>query len=97
MKYCTKCGKELMDEAVICPHCGCAIESAEKTKNESNWMPIAGFVCSFFIPILGWIFGGLGLKKSKELYDDKGKKFSIAALIISSVVFIINFIVLMSY
>ncbi|MBO7394077.1 MAG: zinc-ribbon domain-containing protein, partial [Abditibacteriota bacterium] len=24
MKYCRQCGKELLDEAVICPHCGCA-------------------------------------------------------------------------
>ncbi len=23
MKYCTHCGKEIMDEAVICPGCGC--------------------------------------------------------------------------
>ena len=23
MKYCSKCGKELLDEAVICPQCGC--------------------------------------------------------------------------
>ena len=22
--FCTKCGKEIMDEAVICPNCGCA-------------------------------------------------------------------------
>lgn len=27
MKYCTKCGKELFDEAVICPGCGCKTES----------------------------------------------------------------------
>lgn len=25
MKYCTKCGKEIMDEAVVCPNCGCAV------------------------------------------------------------------------
>lgn len=25
MKYCTHCGKELMDEAVICVGCGCAV------------------------------------------------------------------------
>lgn len=25
MKFCTYCGKELFDEAVICPGCGCAI------------------------------------------------------------------------
>ena len=28
MKYCTKCGNELMDEAVICPKCGCMVEGA---------------------------------------------------------------------
>ena len=26
MKYCSKCGKELFDEAVFCPGCGCATE-----------------------------------------------------------------------
>jgi hypothetical protein len=25
MKYCTKCGRELFDEAVLCPGCGCTI------------------------------------------------------------------------
>ncbi|MBE6941685.1 MAG: hypothetical protein E7455_05345 [Ruminococcaceae bacterium] len=28
MKFCTHCGKELFDEAVICPGCGCATGSA---------------------------------------------------------------------
>lgn len=28
MKYCTHCGKELFDEAVICPGCGCAVGTA---------------------------------------------------------------------
>ena len=27
MKYCTHCGKELFDEAVICPGCGCAVST----------------------------------------------------------------------
>lgn len=26
MKFCHKCGKEIMDEAVICPNCGCAVK-----------------------------------------------------------------------
>ena len=26
MKYCTKCGKELLDEAVVCINCGCAVK-----------------------------------------------------------------------
>lgn len=32
MKYFSKCGNELTDEAVICPKCGCAIESVKKKK-----------------------------------------------------------------
>lgn len=28
MKYCSKCGNELYDEAVICPGCGCAVQTA---------------------------------------------------------------------
>ena len=27
MKFCSKCGKELLDEAVICPGCGCPVDS----------------------------------------------------------------------
>ena len=33
MKFCEKCGKEIMDEAVLCPGCGCAVKKeAEATK-----------------------------------------------------------------
>ena len=33
MKFCEKCGKEIMDEAVLCPGCGCAVKKeAETTK-----------------------------------------------------------------
>ena len=28
MKYCTKCGKELFDEAMLCPNCGCMQNTA---------------------------------------------------------------------
>ncbi len=36
MKYCSKCGKEIHDEAVICVHCGCAVESAAAPKREDS-------------------------------------------------------------
>lgn len=58
-------------------------------------MAIAGFVCSFFIPILGWIFGGIGLNKSKSM-NGKGKGFSIAAIVIASVMFVIGFAINMT-
>ncbi len=27
MKFCSKCGKEINEEAIICVHCGCSVES----------------------------------------------------------------------
>lgn len=32
MKYCEKCGAEIMDEAVVCPKCGCSVKSAKAEK-----------------------------------------------------------------
>jgi hypothetical protein len=46
-------------------------------------MAIAGFVCSFLIPLVGLILSIIGLKKSKILNDGKG--LSTAGIIISSI------------
>jgi len=29
MKFCTKCGKQLLDEAIMCPGCGCLVNRVE--------------------------------------------------------------------
>ncbi len=29
MKYCEKCGAELLDEAIVCPKCGCSVKSTK--------------------------------------------------------------------
>ena len=35
MKFCAKCGKEVMDEAVICPGCGCAVQQVKQQPKQS--------------------------------------------------------------
>ena len=51
MKFCTKCGKEIRDESVICPHCGCAVASERNTVVGDA--PSPGFaVLGFFIPLV---------------------------------------------
>lgn len=94
--FCSNCGKELDDNAVVCTHCGCLtreasfvkpmVERSEVEEGQSNGIAIAGFVCSFFIPLLGWIFGGVGLSRSAK-QNGKGKGFSIASLVIASIMF----------
>lgn len=34
MKFCVKCGSEIMEESVICPKCGCMVDG--KLQNKSN-------------------------------------------------------------
>ena len=57
MKYCSQCGAQLVDEAVVCPQCGCAV-AAQKTA-DPNVSPksrlVALLLCIFV--------GGLGIHR----------------------------------
>ena len=75
MKFCSKCGNELMDEAVICPKCGCMVNgeltpkkkpvatNAQSTSNEEiKPLSIVNFVHSVMVVIaLFWLFLSLGI------------------------------------
>lgn len=47
--FCSKCGKEIDDAAMICPSCGCATinfaqaQSAPKASNSSDYLAISNF------------------------------------------------------
>ncbi len=52
MKFCTKCGKETVDEAVICVHCGCSINGNYQSLDNPSilwtllaiWQPLIGII-----------------------------------------------------
>lgn len=50
--FCTKCGKEILDDAVICIHCGCSTQN-EPAANQSGSIGMA--ILGFFIPLAGLI------------------------------------------
>ena len=52
--FCKKCGKEIDDEAIVCVHCGCAVE--ETKKNTEQDTPKTGMGILF-----GWLLGLIGL------------------------------------
>lgn len=56
-------------------------------------MAIAGFVCSFLIPLLGLIFSGIGLKTANKTGNGRG--LSIAGIVISILSLAIYFIMLL--
>ena len=53
MKYCSQCGKELVDEAVVCPNCGCAVQAPA---NQQEDKPSTGLnILVFLFPVIGLI------------------------------------------
>ena len=76
--FCSKCGKEVNDEAVVCVHCGCAIENKKTSVANSNDAPNTGFaVLGFFIPLVGLIL----YLVNKDTYPLKAKSAGKGALI----------------
>lgn len=86
MKYCTHCGTELFDQAIMCPKCGCATDELEVNKSTESWngLAIAGFIVSFFSCVVGLILSIIGLKKVRQS-GENGKGLAIAGIIISAV------------
>ena len=58
MKYCSHCGKEIMDEAVICPSCGCKVASENTMTTEDKSVII--LIIKIFM-IIGCIATGWSL------------------------------------
>ena len=50
MRFCSYCGKEVMDQSVICPHCGCQIEGSDVDRANPGLV-----VLSILIPLAGII------------------------------------------
>ena len=53
IKYCSQCGKELVDEAVVCPNCGCAVQAPVSQQEDK---PSTGLnILAFLFPVIGLI------------------------------------------
>ncbi|MCQ2387512.1 MAG: zinc-ribbon domain-containing protein [Clostridia bacterium] len=86
--YCSHCGKEIDDDAVICPKCGCKVGK----NKESNVMGLLGFIFSLValfsagIPFISFGIAGLvlsiiGMVNAKKKSLKKG--LAITGLVLS--------------
>lgn len=84
MKYCSNCGKEIFDDAVICPMCG-SMQEKTKQKPVKDKMNIAWFIISFLWwwvgIILYFAFRKSNPQKAKVCISGTISAFAVAAVI----------------
>lgn len=85
MKFCQHCGKELLDEAVICPGCGCSVKTvAEVDESVSTGL----VVLAVLIPLFGIIYWPVKAKTRPKC----ARACGIAAIIS----WVVGFVILMA-
>lgn len=98
MKFCQYCGKELRDEAVLCPTCGCTTGKNHPSENDDRAGCALPFL-SFLFPIVGLILWAVWRRD----FPNKSKTCGKAALvswilsIIAAVIIFVIYFYALSY
>ena len=67
MKFCSKCGHEIMDEAIVCPNCGCAVVApTTPTQVSQDDINVGLCILSALIPLFGLIYWALKYKETPK-------------------------------
>ena len=87
--FCKKCGKEILDDAVICVYCGCSTQETQSVVTNTTDAPSTGMaVLGFFIPLVGLIIWAIN-KDTKPLMAKSAGKGALIGFIVSVVFSII--------
>ena len=91
--FCSRCGKEIENEAVICVHCGCPVGNAASKPDDA---PSAGFaVLGFFIPLVGLILYLIYNEGNRPLRAKSAGKGALIGFIVRVAISIISVIIYM--
>lgn len=92
--FCKKCGHEIMDDAVICVHCGCSTQASNPVVRNAYDAPSTGMaVLGFFIPLAGLILWLIN-KDTKPLMAKSAGKGALIGFIVSVVFSILYGVIL---
>lgn len=105
MKYCEKCGKEIIDEAVICPGCGCPVKNnGVKTSSsvpggngkkiqKSLILGVIGIVFAWLFALVGHVVSIIGIIIGVKEYKETNKNIGMIISIIGEVCSIVSSII----
>ena len=94
--FCKNCGREVNDNAVVCPNCGVQLAHFNNLPVKGTCtLAIVGFILSFFFAIAGLICSIIARKKCNE-EGLEGGGFALAGIIISAIEIAIAVIVIIA-
>lgn len=90
--YCSVCGKEIVEEATICPGCGCMVKnnSGAPSSNAPIILGIVGIVFAWLFALVGHITSIIGIVLGVKEYKNNGKVAGLVLSIIGEVCSIIS-------
>ena len=103
MKFCAKCGNEMMDDAVVCVKCGCAVEEPQQpvacdtVTSKFNGLGLAALICGicaflfnplYLVSIVAIVLGIVGLATARN----KSKTMAIVGLCLGGGTLVLSFI-----
>ncbi len=95
--YCKNCGKEIDDNSIYCSHCGARQDYSQNTYLyvgfENKVWGILSIVFAFLMPVLGIVFGVIGLSTYKDQENRKLCKIGIGIVIAEFVLAIILMVI----
>lgn len=89
--YCSHCGKEVLNEAYVCPACGCKIAGND---DRLSSLSIVGFVLAFLMPLIGFVVSIIANSCAKHNGDEKSATFAKAGTVIAACLMIIYILVI---
>lgn len=100
-KFCTHCGKEVNDNAIVCIHCGCAISAGNssistesKSKSQiSLILGIIGIVSAWLFALVGHITSIIGIVLGIKEYKETNRMTGLILSIIGEVCSVLSSII----
>ena len=104
MKYCSKCGQELSDDAAFCIACGQAVDSIKvevslKEVEETATLANCAYVFAFLFPFVGFILGIIGVckYKKKSYFRSKCAVAIFVSFVVTAIIFLVRYMIVNHY
>ncbi len=93
-KFCSQCGKEVDENAVICVSCGCSLAPVTPVNTKKSNAPlilgIVGIVFAFLFALVGHITSIIGIVLGVKEYKKNGNKTGLIVSIVGEALCLIS-------